>query len=163
MKTAGAAIMTRVTSVILIICCLFSLCSCETEPTIEKETSIYQVTRYVLDLTGIDFTPFLAEAEMEIETKNKEEFAYIKLHLYYKKQADVTLLLKEETNVDDAPFVRIPAFKNHRYAQELKAMRFTGHYITVKTGKLTESRHIDLYTCNEGQGNGREYYLYIFG
>lgn len=156
---------TRITALILIISCLFSLCSCQTEPTIEKETSTYQITRYVLDLTGIDFTPYLADAEMEIEKKNKSEFAYIKLHLYFKKAEEVTNILKAETNMDDAPYIRIPAFKNHRYRQELMDMpRFTGHYITVKTGgSLTESRHIDIYTCNEGVDNGREYYVYIFG
>ena len=111
-----------------------------------------------VELTGIDFTPYLADAEMEIEKKNREEFAYIKLHLYFKKAADVELVLKDETNVDDAPYIRIPSFKGHRFAKELVSMKFTGHYITVKTGGLTESRHIDIYTCNEGQGDGREYY-----
>ena len=154
---------TRITAVILIVCCLFSLCSCQTEPVIEKETSTYQITKYILELTGIDFTPYLADAEMELEKKNKEEFAYIKLHLYFKKAEEVDKLLKEETNVDDAPFIRIPAFKGHRFAKELVSMKFTGHFITVKTGGLTESRHIDIYTCNEGQGDGREYYVYIFG
>lgn len=153
----------RITAAILIICCLFSLCSCDSEPVIEKENSTYQITRYVLELTGIDFTPYLADAEMEIEKKNREEFAYIKLHLYFKKAADVELVLKDETNVDDAPYIRIPSFKGHRFAKELVSMKFTGHYITVKTGGLTESRHIDIYTCNEGQGDGREYYVYIFG
>ena len=66
----------RITAAILIICCLFSLCSCDSEPVIEKENSTYQITRYVLELTGIDFTPYLADAEMEIEKKNREEFAY---------------------------------------------------------------------------------------
>jgi len=155
---------TRITALILIISCLFTLCSCQTEPTVEKETSTYQITRYVMNLIDIDFTPYLADAEMEIEKQNNKEFAYIKLHLYYKKAEDVNIILKEETNVDDAPYVRIPAFKNHQYRQELMAMKFTGHYIKVKTGgDLTESRHIDLYTCFEGQGDGREYYLYIFG
>ena len=154
----------RITAAVLMICCLLSLCSCSTEPTIEKSSSMYDVTRYVIELLGIDFTPYLAEAEMEIEKSTGYEFAYIKLHLYFKKSAEVTGILKKETNVDDAPYVRLPSFKNHQYAQELKEMVFTGHYMYVKTGSnLTESRKIDIYTGFVGQGNGKEYYVYLFG
>ena len=154
---------TRITAIALMISCLLSLCSCSSEPTIEKSTSTYQVTRYVLDLINIDFTPYLADSEMEIEKKTSSEFAYIKLHLYFKKSAEVTQLLKKETNVDDAPTVRLPMY-NHRYVQELKDMTFTGHYMYVKTGgDLTESRKFNIYTGYVGEGNGKEYYVYIFG
>ena len=155
---------TRITAAVLIISCLLSLCSCSSEPTIEQSSSTYQVTRYVLELVNIDFTPYLADAEMEIERATNSEFAYIKLHLYYKKSYDVTQLLKNETNVDDSPTVRLPPYKNHRFAQELKEMVFTGHYMYVKTGgDLTESRKINLYTGYFGEGNGKEYYVYLFG
>lgn len=154
----------RITAAVLIICCLLSLCSCSSEPTIEKSSSIYDVTRYVLDITNIDFTPYIVGAEMEVEKDIGYEFAYIKLHLNYKYAADVTKILKMETNVDDSPTVRIPSFKNHQYTKELVAMEFTGHYMYVKTGgSLTEVRKVDIYTGFVGEGNGKEYYVYLFG
>jgi len=155
---------TRIAAIILIISCLLSLCSCETEPTIENSKSIYQINSYVLDITGLDLNPYIAEAEMDVEKKNAEEFSYIKIHQRYNVSKEVTALLKKETNVDDAPFIRIPYFKNHRFANEMLEMEITGHYITVKTGgSLTESRHIDIYTAYTGQGNGKDYYVFIFG
>lgn len=155
---------TRIAAVILIISCLFSFCSCETEPVIEKSASIYAVNQYLLEIVGIDFTRYTAETEMEVEKKNGAEFAYIKIHQTYNVSSEVTALLKKETNVDDAPFIRIPAYKNHRFANEMLEMEITGHYITVKTGgSLTESRHIDIYTAFKGEGEGKDYYIFIFG
>lgn len=155
---------TRITAIVLMISCLLSLCSCSSEPTVEKSTSTYQVTRYVLDLINIDFTPYLADSEMEIERTSTTEFVYIKLHLYFRKSTEVTQLLKKETNPDDSPYVRLPAYNNHRFAKELKDLTFTGHYMYVKTGgDLTESRKINIYTGYLGEGEGKEYYVYIFG
>lgn len=155
---------TRIAAVILIISCLLSLCSCETEPTVENSKSMYTVNKYALEITGIDFSPYMAEAEMDVERKNGEEFAYIKIHQMHYMSTQVTALLKQETNVDDAPFIRIPYYKNHRFANEMLEMEISGHYITVKTGgSLTESRHIDIYTAFKGEGSGKEHYIFIFG
>ena len=150
----------RITSFILIICCLLSLCSCYKEPVIEKSDSKIHINEYIVDLIGVELMPYMYQAEMEVE-KGTYEFAYIKITLSYNTSKAVTKLLKEKTHVDDSPEVTIPAYKNHPFAAELKAedMVLTGHYIWVKQEKLVDTRDINIYTTQKNN----YYYVFIFG
>lgn len=160
MNTNKAAVKVRITAVILMVSCLFSLSSCYKEPVIEKSNSNSEINEYIEELVGIDLSPYMAESEMEVE-KGNDEFAYIKIHLVYKTEAKVTEILKKETRIDDNPVIKIPAFKNHPYAIELKKMDLTGHYIQVKEGKLL-SRDINIYTTRNPD-NHNDRYVFIFG
>lgn len=159
MNTNKAA-KTRITSLILILCCVFSLCSCYKEPVIEKTDSSSQISNYVENLTGVDLSPYIAQAEMEV-SKGNEEFSYIKITLSYNTSKAVTKILKEKTRMDDNPEVKIPYFSNHPFAVELKGddMLLTGHYIKVKEENTFHTRDIDIYTTK----NGNLYYVFIFG
>lgn len=148
----------RMTAVMLTFVCLFSLCSCQKTPTIEKSYSIYEVNNYVRDFLDIDIGPYIAEAEMEIE-KGDSEYARIKIHLMLNADAKVTEILKAKTHVDDSPFIKIPDYKGHPYARELQDMDVYAHYIKVIQGKVASSRDTDIYTVSAENGG----YVYIFG
>lgn len=150
--------MTRITALILMICCLFSLSACNKEPVITKTSSIYQINLYVKDLTGIELNPYIAEAEMEIE-KDDREYSRIKITLVRKTAPDVTKILKENTNIDDGPYIVLPDYKNHPYALEMKEKTITGHYMKVKQGKVMGSRDLAIYTAEDDKAS----YVFIFG
>lgn len=158
MNKDRTAVITRITAVILLVSCLFSLSSCYKEPTVSKTNLSTEISDYIKDLTGLDLSLYIFEAEMEVE-KGNEERAYIKINLNYNMAKDVTALLKEKTHVDDSPVLKIPAFKNHPYAVEMKEMKITGHYILVKEVDLFHSRDLDIYTAR----NGELSYVFIFG
>ena len=145
-------------AVMLIFACLFSLCSCHKTPTIEKSYSVNEVNKYVKDFLDIDIGSYIAEAEMEIE-KGDSEYARIKIRLVTNADKKVTEILKANTHVDDSPFIKIPDYKNHPYALELKDLDVYAHYIKVVQGKLTGSRDTDIYTASTERGG----YVYIFG
>ena len=67
MNTNKAAVKVRITAVILMVSCLFSLSSCYKEPVIEKSNSNSEINEYIEELVGIDLSPYMAESEMEVE------------------------------------------------------------------------------------------------